>query len=65
MQRHEQLDAVMAVRGRHEAWAPHDHRRRPGCHSPALMERHEQILASRGAACKSASSFKTRANVAH
>jgi hypothetical protein len=31
----------------------------------AGTERHERILAPRGAACKSASSFKTRVNGAH
>src|SRR5262245_42518834 len=51
-QGHEQLDAMMAVRGGCEAWAAHDNCRGPRYRAATRTEPHARILASRGAACK-------------
>src|SRR5262249_22830086 len=59
-ERHEQLDAVMAVRCGRETWAPHDHHLGPGCHVPAGTQQHDRLLSSRRPADKLASLFKTR-----
>ena len=56
---------MMAMRRTHEAWAPHEHRKRPGRQLVSRTERHDRILASCVAPCKIASSFKTRPNPAY
>src|SRR5262245_30040557 len=64
VQRHEQLDTVVAVDLGLEAWSPNDHHMRPGCQALPSLNPHFGILASHSTARKSASSFKTRAMVA-
>src|SRR4030095_14342324 len=64
VEREQQLDTVVAVRRRHEPWAPNEHHKGPGRNAVACAEWHERILAPSPTACKLASSFKTGADAA-